>query len=83
MDKQKAVLTALTAFNIIKNNHAESEKIGLQVDIERAESEKHQVDKQSAVIIRINHAESGKTTVEVNIEGAETEGHYVDKQNAT
>ena len=39
VDKQNAVLTALTDLKIIKNNHPESKKINVQVDIERAETE--------------------------------------------
>ena len=45
MGEQNAVLTALTAFYVIKNIHAECEKIGVKVAIKRAETEEHLVDK--------------------------------------
>ena len=49
MDKQDAVLTAITVFNIIENYHAESEKTSVQAGIGRAETEEHLVDEQNAV----------------------------------
>ena len=50
MDKQDAVLTALTDFNIIENNPAESEKIGVQAGIGRPETEGHLMDEQHAAL---------------------------------
>ena len=50
MDKQDAVLTALTVFNIIENYHAESEKTSVQAGIGRAETEGHLMDEQHAVL---------------------------------
>ena len=88
MDKQSSVLTALTVFNIIENNHAESKKIGVQVNIEKGGT--WTLDKQNAVItaltalkiIKNNHPESKKISVQVNIERDETEEHHVDTLNA-
>ena len=48
MEQQYAGNTALTALKYIKNNHAESKKIGVKVDIERAETEVHYVESQNA-----------------------------------
>ena len=48
VEQQYAGNTALTALKYIKNNHAESKKIGMKVDIERAETEVHYVESQNA-----------------------------------
>jgi hypothetical protein len=48
VEQQYAGNTALTALKYIKKNHTESEKIGVKVDIERAETEVHYVESQNA-----------------------------------
>ena len=84
--KQNAeyTLTINICVPILKN------KIPVNVNIERAGTEEHLVDKQNAVltalialkIIRNTHAESKKIGVQIDIKRAETGEHHVDKQNA-
>ena len=82
MEQQYAGNTALTALKYIKNNHAESKKIGVKVDIERAETEEHYVESQNAGNDALTALKTAKNKTDELVARDKFEELNVLKQNA-
>ena len=83
VEQQYAGNTALTTLKYIKNNHTESKKIGVQVDIERAETEvKNYVKSQNAGSAALTALKTAKNKTDELVARDKFEELDVLKQNA-
>ena len=82
MEQQYAGNTALTALKYIKNNHAESKRIDVKEDIERAETEVHYVESQNAGSAALTALKTAKNKTDEVVARDKFEELDVQKQNA-
>jgi hypothetical protein len=82
VEQQYAGSTALTALKYIKNHHAEFKKIGVKVDIERAETEVHYVESQNAGSAALATLKTAKNKTDELVAWDKFEELNVLKQNA-